>query len=481
MVVSGVLSVARRIRKRLAGSPRETREPAVVQVDPRQLEMLVAQIRGGVAQSLHTFKALADRWLASNSARLVAPDNEWRHIRHLQALWAMTEAELTVPVARGQLSSLLKPNGPLSATTVNKVRATGKKVIDQAIEAKQWAGTNPFAGAKRQKEQRKKRKGLTVPQLRLLLPHLRPDRRRLVRCAFFFGMRPGELLGLKKEGVSLERKAILVCRSHGRDRTKTGVEREIPIPDEVLEDIRQAMAESPSVYVFPRNDGTGRRQRRDTKLTRTLRTAMVKAGLVTGWRYSCRRKGCGFKEERATLEGLSCPRCSFRLWAQGVPLNVAFYGLRHSAATQHRQAGADALAVKMVLGHAARDETDDTYTHYTEEFVRMEMNKLSLENEKAPRAGTREASTERRKGFEPSTPSLGSFGPTVADQSADGFGSHVFEKLLGVADVARLLGCSTHSVYRLAARGKIHDVRVGTAIRFTPASVRAFIANGGAK
>lgn len=477
-MVAEVLSMAKRVRRRLAGAPREAREPSVVTVDPKQLEMLIAQIRG-VAKSVHSFKALADKWLSANSARLVAPDNEWRHIRHLQALWAMTEEELTVPVARGHLSGLLKPNGPLSATTVNKVRATGKKVIDQAIESKLWTGLNPFAGAKRQKEQRKKRKGLTVPQLRLLLPHLRPDRRRLTKCAFFFGMRPGELLGLRKDAVNLERKAILVCRSHSRDRTKTGTEREIPIPEEVLGDIREAIEASPSAYVFPRPDG--RRQRRDTKLTRVLRTAMVKAGLVTGWRYSCRRKGCGFKEERTTLEGLSCPRCSFRLWAQGIPLNVTFYGLRHSAATQHRQAGADALAVKMVLGHAARDETDDTYTHYTEEFVRMEMNKLSLENEKAPRAGTREASEERRKGFEPSTPSLGSFGSTVADQSADGFGPPVFESLLGVADVARLLGCSTHSVYRLAARGKIRDVRIGSAIRFTPASVRAFIAQGGAK
>lgn len=463
--------MAKRVKRAISG------KDSVVQVDPRQLEMLVAQIRG-VAKSLHTFKALADKWLASNSARLVAPDNEWRHVRHLQALWGMAEDELTVPVVRGHLSSLLKPNGPLSATTVNKVRATGKKVIEQATEAKQWSGANPFAGVRRQKEQRKKRRTLSAAQLRLVLPHLRPDRRRLVKCAFFFGMRPGELLGLKKDSVSLERHTVLVCRSHSRNSTKTGVEREIPIPDEVFEDIRAAVLESPSAYVFPRKDG--RRQRRDTKLTRVLRTAMVKAGLVTGWRYSCRRQGCGYREERVTLDTVSCPRCSFTLWAQGVPLKVSFYGLRHSAATQHRQAGADALAVKMVLGHAARDATDDDYTHYDEEFVRMQMNKLTL-NEKAPQAATWEASEERRKGFEPSTPSLGSFRPGDTTASADDLGPAVFEPLLGVADVARLLSCSTHSVYRLASRGQINGVRVGSAIRFTHASVRAFIAKGGAR
>jgi excisionase family DNA binding protein len=60
-------------------------------------------------------------------------------------------------------------------------------------------------------------------------------------------------------------------------------------------------------------------------------------------------------------------------------------------------------------------------------------------------------------------------------------GPAVFEPLLGVADVARLLSCSTHSVYRLASRGQINGVRVGSAIRFTHASVRAFIAKGGAR
>lgn len=457
MLTGALRVVARRIKKRI--SARSVR-PAVVQVDPRQLALeLAAQIRGNVVSGL-CFKALADQWIKNNSARLVAPQNEWRHVKHLRSLWEMSELALTPGVVRHTLSSLTE----LAAATRNKVRSTGKRIIQEAQENGLWGASNPFAIVKRAKEQRKAFNTLTVAEVLLILPHLREDRRREAKVSLLTGVRPGELLGLKKTGVDLEKKTIRLHRSHSRDSTKTGKERVIPIPDLVLEDLRAAM-EGPGEYVFPKPDG--RRQRKDTKLARTLRTAMGKAGLVTHYRYSCRRQGCGFKENRPEMLQLCCPKCDFKLWVHPVARPARFYDLRHSAATLMRKAGADPLAIKLTLGHASRDVTDDVYTHLTDDDVRREINKLKLGNEMdTTEANTRPQAWEARA-LPTELPPQG-LSPWVEPQP-----------LLTVKNVAVRLAVKPAAVYRLVAKGLLVVVRIGSLLRFRREDVEAFVVGGG--
>jgi integrase len=110
-----------------------------------------------------------------------------------------------------------------------------------------------------------------------------------------------------------------------------------------------------------------------------LRSALKAAGVVTGFRFTCRRKGCGYADEMLVAVGdRRCPSCSFKLWCEGVPKHFTWYQLRHAAATLHREHGADALAVKMALGHAARDVQDDVYAHLSDERYRREMDKLVI-------------------------------------------------------------------------------------------------------
>lgn len=444
--------MAKRIRK--ATSARIGR----VQVDTRQLALDIAEQMRAAAVAGPTFKALADGWLAANSARLAAPQNEWRHVRHLRALWSLSELALTPGAVRQALTALVD----LGPSTRNKVRSTGRRIIQGAQEDGAWGGMNPFAVVKRAKEQRATFRTLSLEEIGLILPHLRPDRRRLTRVALLIGMRPGELLGLKKDAVALGKRAIRVHRSHHRDTTKTGREREIPIPELAVEDLARAIAESPSEYVFPRADG--RRQRRDTKLARMLRTAMGKAGLVSHYNYSCRRKGCGHKERRPTCELVRCPRCDFRLWAHGVPRPARFYDLRHSAATLHRKAGADPLAVKLTMGHAVRDVGDDVYTHLTDEDVRAEMNKLKLETEST--MGNPVPQAWEACALPTELPPRDLW-PWVEPQP-----------LLTVKDVAARLAVNRAMVYRLADKGELPVVRVGSLLRFRREDVDAFIGRG---
>lgn len=325
-----------------------------------------------------TFHDLASEWLRTEGARLVEPENERRHIEHLRPIWHLTEAELRPRIVKAVLASLLRPAGPLGAATVNKVRGTGRRIIREAQINDEWMGPNPFDIVRRLRQPKPTYRFLSREEVRALLPHLREDRRREALTMLYLGLRPGELKALRRSDVDLRARVIHIHRSNSRDETKTGKARDVPIPERLVPVLEQALSATPpsSPFVFP--GAGGEIQRADTKMTRVLGDALRKAGLVSGYEYSCRRKGCGHREERAELEEVKCPDCGFKLWASGIPIEVRWYDLRHSAATLHRSAGADPLAIQLVLGHAPENVTDSIYTHLTQEDVRREMNRLDL-------------------------------------------------------------------------------------------------------
>lgn len=325
-----------------------------------------------------TFRELSDAWLRTEGARLVEPRNEQRHIAHLRALWGLTEGELRPYRVKEALLSLLKPSGPLSPATVNKVRGTGRRIIREAQLNDEWTGPNPFEIVRRLRETRPSHRVLSLGECRALLPHLRPDRLREAMMMLYLGLRPGEWKALKREDVDTRAWVLTVRRSNGRDQTKTGKVRVVPIPLGLRPTIGAALRESPPScrLVFPGRGG--KRQRFDAKLSRMLRAAMRRAGLVSGYVHACRRRGCGHREEFPTDEQARCARCGMKLWATGIALAVRFYDLRHSAATLHREAGCDPLVIQIALGHAAENLTDGIYTHLSLDYLRRELDKLSI-------------------------------------------------------------------------------------------------------
>lgn len=321
-----------------------------------------------------TFKDLADLWLKSRGSKMACPQNVIRHVNHLERLWDLTEGELRPRAIAKALAELMETLGP---STVNKVRGTGRQIIKDAILNEDWSGTNPFDVIDRLQETKAIHRNISLEEARALLPHLAMYRRREALFMLYLGPRPGEMRGLKKADVDFARGTILIRRSNGRNRTKTGKEREVPIPDGLWPYLEDAVRSSACEYVFPERGGD-HAQRADSKLARVLREPLRKAGLVTGYRLSCRRKGCGYSDERPTAEKPPCPKCGFRLLPVGLPIKVRFYDLRHSAATLHTQAGANPLAVQMALGHAPESLTQSLYTHLTVEDVRRELNKLQI-------------------------------------------------------------------------------------------------------
>lgn len=323
-----------------------------------------------------TFCELARAWLSVEARRLVEPRNERRHIDHLKSLWSLGEAELTPREARRALLRLLQPKGPLSAATVNKVHGTARRIIRDAQVNGEWRGLNPFELVPRLKQVEPYYYSLSLEEVRAILPRLRRDRSREARVMVVLGPRPGELKALQKCDVDVRAHTILWRRSNARDSTKTGKVRLVPVPDSLWPVIVDAMELSPSELVFPREDG--QRQAPHLNLGRTLREAMSTAGIVVGYRFTCRSRGCGYKLEVPTPQVRWCPKCSRKLNRRGLSPRVRWYDLRHAAATLHRLAGCDPLVIQLALGHAVKGTTDRIYTHLPLEHMRAELSKLVL-------------------------------------------------------------------------------------------------------
>lgn len=329
-----------------------------------------------------TFHDLALEWLARKGSRYAAPGNPHRHILHMRALWALTEAELRPLAVDEMVERLLAPRGPLAPQTIRKVLSTGRMIIAFARRNEWWTKpTNPFDGVELPRARREVKERLTLAEARAMLLAMRPDRAREARVMLMLGLRPGELKGMKRRDVDLQSRRLLVCRSNDRDQTKTARDRSLPIPEEIAGVLEEAMRLSSTDLVFPAtsNERAGAHQRADAKLSRMLRDALRRAGVVTGWAFHCNGKGCGFKREAPTRNTLErCEKCGRRMLVIGIPKHVTWYGLRHSAATLHREAGCDPLVIQLCLGHANNNLTDSTYTHLSDDYVRREFGKLKL-------------------------------------------------------------------------------------------------------
>lgn len=318
-----------------------------------------------------TFGELASQWLAT--LRRVDPENERRHVDHLRPLWWLTEDDLLPVVIEAHLLKLCE-SGLLGPPTANKLRSTGKLIIESAQKGREWGALNPFTLASRLPEKERKYMTLNPSELWQTEPHFREDRRRMFRIALYLGPRPGELIALRAEDVDLSGATIRVHRSGARDSTKTGRERIIPILGAIAGDLLEAVRQSGGGLLFPGPSGGLQDQ---NKLTRCLRTAMGRAGLAETYVYRCRRKGCGFSTEYANhATDLECRNCDMILWPVPQVKKVRWYDLRHTCATLHRMAGADPLAIKMLLGHSINDITEGVYTHLGPDFLRAELSKL---------------------------------------------------------------------------------------------------------
>lgn len=194
--------------------------------------------------------------------------------------------------------------------------------------------------------------------------------------AVYTGLRKGELLGLRKSDVDLEARLLTIARSYDRETTKGGHSDVIPVAAEAVPHIQNALRASPSGLLFPALDGS--MMRPDVALESVLRRALGRAGIVTGWKHVCRRKGCGHSELALGAALRRCPTDERKLWPKPQVRPIRFHDLRHTTASLLMMKGANPAAVQRILRHSDPRITTEVYGHLAPDYLRAEIDRLSF-------------------------------------------------------------------------------------------------------
>ena len=118
--------------------------------------------------------------------------------------------------------------------------------------------------------------------------------------------------------------------------------------------------------------------RRDVGLESVLRRALGRAGIATGWRHVCRKKGCGHFEHAPNAALRRCPKDGRKLWPKPKVRPIRFHDIRHSTASLLMMAGGNPAAVQRILRHSDPRLTTEVYGHLAPEYLRAEVDRLSF-------------------------------------------------------------------------------------------------------
>ena len=258
-----------------------------------------------------------------------------------------------------------------SAGSINKLRGTLSSVFANAIDAKRWTGKNPVADVEPRRVPKRVFETLRADEVPGLLLAARDEWRDLFATALYLGLRKGELFGLRKTDVRLEERTLVVRRSHQRNGTKGGDEALLPIPEPLLHYLKHAIEAAPGPLLFPRANGKQRPEK--TSMEKVLRRALARAGIISGYRHTCRRCAARkkpYSEEYPDNELRRCPAkddagavCNMKLWATGLPRWMRFHDLRHTTATLLLKARVPMYVVQKILRHADIKTTVGIYGH----------------------------------------------------------------------------------------------------------------------
>jgi integrase len=263
----------------------------------------------------------------------------------------------------------------LAPQTVNHLRGFLCRVFNAARRAGK-VSQNPILDVKRRRTPRRLPEYLRVEEVPRVLRAVADRWRPLFAAAVYTGMRKGELLGLRKPDVDLVGRLISVRRSYARDTTKGGHAEAVPIASELVPYLEHAIGRSPSDLVFPREDGSMMSE--EAPFEEMLRSALGRAGIVTGYSHICRRKGCGHTEPATDAELRRCPRCNMKLWPRAQVRKIRFHDLRHTTASLLMMAGANPAAVQRILRHSDPRITTEVYGHLAPDYLRREIDLLSF-------------------------------------------------------------------------------------------------------
>ena len=339
------------------------------------------------AKSTITFGELCDWWLKERCPKRSADRERSRLEKHVikHAIGARRVSEVTPAIFDSRLREM--EDAGASPASLNKLRAMAHAAFAQAITAGKWRGINPIGSVPARTVPRRIYETLSLHEVSLVINAAGPTWRNLIATAIYLGLRKGELFALLKADVDLDERLLYVRRSHGNDTVKGKKALVLPIPLPLVQYLRDAIARSPSDYVFP---GTGGKRRPEhTKMEQVFRRILTRAGIVVGYRHICRR--CVARRDPQVLQAPDaeihrCPKCNMRMWPSTVPRPMRFHDVRHSTITLLLRLKVPMHLVQRIARHSNIRLTVDTYGHLEVDDLRDAMELFGEATGVAPNA-----------------------------------------------------------------------------------------------
>jgi integrase len=295
---------------------------------------------------------LAEDFLRRKRAALSDPDTFEARLRNytLLALGAHTANTLRPMHVEDMLNAMVADG--LSPQTANHVRDGGRQLVSFAIDNGEWPGANPFAKVKPLELPEPDHVMLTKAETGALLRNVRRFLAPLFAVAIYLGARRDTIFNIRCSDVDMGLKTIQLLK------TKTGKRiSNVPIPDELVPYLRDALTASYGDWLFMNRAGEKRTRDSGRALNKEIQRALRLAGILR----------------------------------EGQPPPLTFRGLRRLSASLHQEAGAAPWVVSRILGHSqaslvaagnpAENVTARHYSVFSEQFVRQELNKLRFHGE----------------------------------------------------------------------------------------------------
>ncbi len=318
----------------------------------------------------------SDRWLKNRCPAASAGKERCRLEKHIinQPIGKILLSEVTPAVFDTRLREMEAAGA--SAGSVNKLRAIMRAVIAAAIDAESWDGPNPIDRVKPRRVQQQIYETLRTHEVPKVLEAAGP-RRNMMAVALYLALRKGELFALRKTDVRLEDRVLYVRRSHARNTVKGGKAVALPIATPLVPYLQSALDESDSEFVFPGPDG--KQLPEHTPMEKIFRRNLTRAGLITGWKHSCRR--CAARkdptvEKHPDYKLRPCPKCGAKMWPSPIPRQMRFHDCRHTTITLLLQLGVAPQFVQRIARHANIRTTLETYGHLNIDDLRAPLETL---------------------------------------------------------------------------------------------------------
>ncbi|WP_304508962.1 tyrosine-type recombinase/integrase [Anaerotignum sp.] len=229
--------------------------------------------------------------------------------KHLKPLWDCKIIDLKTYHFQELIDNLDRKR-----QTKDHIRTLLNQIFDIAIELDICNKNYAKFITLETKQKSEKHKAFTNEEIKLIANNVdKVPNMDIALMLIYTGMRPNELLKMKKEDVFLEERYMV-----GGSKTKAGKDRIIPIHKKILPLIEKRYSDS-KIYLIE---------------------SQGKHITVGGYRDN--------------------------LWQDTIValgLNNLPYDCRHTFASLMNTAGANSLATKLIMGHSTQDITDGTYTH----------------------------------------------------------------------------------------------------------------------